>query len=617
MCALQNNIMCGISGFNWKDEQLIKTMSDSIAHRGPDAQGFFCDDGVSFGHNRLSIIDLSVLGNQPMKDNDDSIVLMFNGEIYNFQELRNELTDYEFKSKSDTEVIIAGYKKWGKEVFEKLNGMFAIALWDKKEKTLMVARDRFGVKPLYYFWDEKRFMFASEVKALLTHDILRKLNKEAFNHYIRVLYVPEPLTMIQGISKLPPGEYITLKEGEFTIQSFIKGKFGHKSDKAYSELRASVHDTVIRAVKRQLVSDVPLGVYLSGGIDSSVVLASMKKFQKNINTFSVGFDLPVEGEQEKFNEDFNLAQKTADFFKVNHHSFTMNEDDVVNSFMEMAVQNDDPISNPTSIAMMYLAKRAKEKVTVVLSGDGGDELFGGYRRYRLALVSSLYMKLPSYIRSILNVHSTLRKFEYKNEIDLFARFHFVKDKVLQRVISESVFKPDSVTKEFFFDRYLSKYGGDLVEKFMQVDKSSWLPDQALLLADKMAMKSAIEQRVPFLDNEVLSLSNTIRRGDKVTMFDTKKILKDAFRKELPQFLFNQPKRGWFSPGAKWLRLPKIKKMAEEILSRDYYSGTENIFRWDELATTFQNHVSKEEYNVTILWVIMTFQVWAKHYQITE
>lgn len=604
--------MCGISGFNWKDEGKIAEMVQALSHRGPDANGVFTGEGISLGHNRLSVIDLSPDANQPMFDESGELVIVYNGEVYNFQDIRKELEgEYNFKTKSDTEVILAGYKKWGNKVVEKLNGMFAFAIWNKNKQELFIARDHAGIKPLYYFWDGKELIFASEIKAILTHDIERKLNISAFNQYLRVLYVPEPNTLLENIYKLPPSSTLILKGNSLKIESY--GKNMRKiSQQSYSETKNVLREKVIQAVRRQLVSDVPVGVYLSGGIDSSTVLFSMSQFNNKIKTFSVGFDLSSEEEVEKFNSDFDLARKTAQFFGTDHHTLKISAQDALGVFERVVGQNDDLISNPTSIPMMLLAEYAKKEVTVALTGNGGDELFGGYDRYRMALFAYYYKKLPAVVRKVGNMHGKLLKLNYKSEVDLFAKFMFEKDAKLLRVISPSIFEKDSYIKEFFYDNYLSECEGDPAECFMSVDQRSWLPDQAFGLSDRMSMLSALEERVPLVDKDLVVFASTLPRAYKVDLFRTKKILKDAFREDLPEFLFSQPKRGWFSPGAKWLRHPEFQKFARDVLSEKYYSGTKRLFDWNSVENMWADHVEKREYNLTILWALLSFQIWAKH-----
>ena len=591
-------------------------MVASLSYRGPDSKGIFTDEGISLGHNRLSIIDLSASANQPMYDNRQELVMVFNGEIYNFKELKKELeSEYKFKTQSDTEVILAGYRKWGKEVVNKLNGMFAFAIWDKRDNSLFCARDYAGMKPFYYFWDGKRFIFASEMQTVLTHGIPRKLNMEAFSHYFRVLYAPEPMTMIENIYKLPASHTLVLKDNSLSIEKY-GNKSVEKTTLSYREMVISMREKVLSAVKRHLVSDVPVGVYLSGGIDSSTILFSMSQFRNNIQTFTVGFNLKNKEEENKFNHDAILAARTAVFFGSEHHKITLSEKDVLDSFEKMSAHNSDPISNPTSIAMMLLAQFAKKKVSVSLTGNAGDELFGGYDRYRMALAAYYYKKLPEFLRAVGNYHSRIAKLDYKSEIDLFAQFMFEKDHKLSYVINPAVFAESSKTKAYFEKRYLSEISADPAESFMRVDQKTWLPEHFFMLSDKMSMASALEERMPFADKELIAFSESLPRSFKVDIFRTKKIMKDAFRNDLPEFLFSEPKRGWFSPAAKWLRNPAFSIFARQVLSEDYYNGTGKLFNWPAAREMLERHIEKKEYNLNTLWALLTFQTWAKTFKIT-
>jgi len=603
--------MCGITGFNWKDENLGKKMSDCLSYRGPDASGIFSDDGVTLSHRRLSIIDLSHAASQPMTDNKNEIKIIFNGEIYNFKELREKLSsNYVFKTQSDTEVIIAGYREWGKDVVRHLNGIFSFAIWDNRDKSFFCARDHIGVKPFYYYWDKKNFIFASEIKAILIHSIPRVLNADSFNRYMRVLYSPEPETMIKGIMKLPPGSILILKQNKLEILKYytpVKVSEGW----SYEEAKEKVNKTVAEASVRQLISDVPVGVYLSGGIDSSVILSAVSKVKKNIKTFSVGFDLKDDEESEKFNKDFNLAEETSKYFGAEHHPLQISTHDVALKLEEIISHMDDPISNPTAISMAFLSEFAKGEVTVVLTGNGGDELFGGYERYRMSKRVDVLGSIPG-VKFILP--KRIRGAYEMSALDRLAQFEFEKDKRLSKILDSKFFVPMEEIK-----RYFSKYidtNLDKTEALMTADILSWLPDYALLLSDKMSMKNSIEERVPLLDREVLDLSNSLPMNFKVNALKTKKILKNAFKDDLPEALFKEPKRGWFSPGAKWLRRNEITAIFKEVLSPGYNTKTQNLFDWKEVKIMLDNHIEKREYNLTILWAIMTFQIWAKRYNIS-
>ncbi|HEY4499667.1 MAG TPA: asparagine synthase (glutamine-hydrolyzing) [Candidatus Paceibacterota bacterium] len=609
--------MCAINGFNFKNESLIRKMNQATAHRGPDGTGVFLDGQISFGHNRLSILDTSDRAAQPMKSNDGNEIIIFNGEIYNFRELRKKLeASYQFKTTSDTEVIIAAYQKWGKECVKYFNGMFAFALWDEKKQELFLARDPIGIKPLYYFWDGKKFIFSSEIKAILETGVPRQLNKKALEHYFRVLYLPEPHTMFENIFKLPPAHWAVLKDKKLVIEQYWKvedEKIEIPSNQ--KQLEEMVRNKVQSAVTRQLVSDRPLGVYLSGGIDSSVVLDCMSREHKNTDTFSVGFELPIKEDMEKFNQDFYLARKTAAHYGTRHHEIMLGEEEAINLFEKAVWHLDEPISNPTIIPMLHLAGFAKEKVAVVLGGDGGDELFGGYERYRLSRIASVYQHIPSFFRTALVASSRLQKLNTPAGVDRFSLFLFQKDDILKQVLVPEYINEN--TKQFFNQRYFQNWDKAMPfeSHFMNVDRQSWLVDESLMRSDKMAMAAGLEQRVPLLDKEIVALAYQIPLNKKVSYTNTKIILKQAFADRIPKFLLNQPKRGWFSPGAKWLRHPKIDQMAREMLSPYYYSETQSLFNWDNLIPILKAHQEKSQYNFTVLWALLTFQSWARQYKI--
>ncbi len=611
-------IMCGINGFNFSDEQLIKKMNMVTAHRGPDGNGIFLDDSISLGHNRLSIIDLRSVAAQPMFSDDGNLVIVFNGEIYNFKELKKELEkSYNFKSQSDTEVILASFKKWGHECVKKFNGIFAFAIWDKDKQELFLARDLIGVKPLYYYYDGKRFIFSSEIKAILQHNISRILNKEALNHYLRILCVPEPLTMFADIYKFPPASFVIFKNGKLDIKKYWEADENNLLKCSAREIKKLLYNTILEATNRQLISDRPVGVYLSGGIDSSVVLYCMSQNRSQIQTFTSGFELSDKGQNEKFNQDFYLARKTAKFFNTRHHELLITAQDVLDNFEKAVWHLDEPISNPTFIPMFCLARFTKANVDVVLNGDGGDELFGGYERYRLNRIADFYQSfLPSPMRKRVGYFSdSLRKLDTPPGVKRFALFMFVKNEVIERVLSEEVFSKD-ITEQFFSNKFFkdkADYGSRSV--LLDVDLRSWFVDEPLTRTDKMSMSSGLEARVPLLDKEVVELAHRIPAKYKVGLFSKKMILKEAFRQKLPPYLFDQPKRGWFAPGAKWLRHDKINKFAKQILSPSYYPETSWLFKWPEIEEMFIRHCRQGEYNFTILWAVLTFQIWAKLYKI--
>ncbi len=607
--------MCAINGFNFQSRELVEKMNNVTAHRGPDKSAIFLDQEITFGHNRLSIIDLSDTASQPMESNDGLLQIVFNGEIYNFKDIKKELGDfYKFKTKSDTEVILASYKKWGKNCVKKFNGVFAFAIWDSQEKTLFLARDQIGVKPLYYYHSAGKFIFSSEIKAILEHNIERRLNIEAFNHYLRVLYVPEPFTMFQGINKLPPASFAILKDGNLSIEKYWRLENRKYLDLSYSEVKTQLENSVESSVKRQLVSDRPLGIYLSGGIDSSIVLDCVSRVRSNIDTFSVGFELDDKSEEEKFNHDFYLARQTSQNYKTNHNEVILSVVDVTENLEKAIWHLDEPIANPTILPMYKLAGFAKKKADVVLGGDGGDETFGGYDRYKLSLAASYFQKVPKVIRNRLLMNERIKKLNTPSDVSRFALFMFQKDDILKQTVSPEFLKFN--TQDFFDKKYFSGVKDlSFEDKLMNVDMQSWLVDESLMMTDKMSMSQALEARVPFLDRELVEFSYNVPLKYKISLFKTKIILKDAFSKRIPTFLLNQPKRGWFSPAAKWFRNKDFYEMSKDILSKAYCQETSEIFKYGNILNILEGHKNKTKYNLNILWSILVFQVWARKFNV--
>lgn len=624
--------MCSINGFTWRDEELVRRMNTITAHRGPDGTGVFTAPGISLGHNRLAIIDLSPAGAQPMRSRNGRFVISFNGEIYNYRELRREIGDrYPFVSATDTEVILAAYEKWGEHAFARLHGMFAFALWDEKEQKLLLVRDPVGIKPLYYYESEGRLVFASEIKAILEHpQTPKRIDPLALDLYLRVNYVPAPRTLFSGIKKLLHGQMLVYKNGKGVLREYVPKNEPVISPLPRRMLLQELRERVRESVQTQLVSDRPVGLYLSGGIDSSAVLEGMARASKKVETFSVGFALREGEQQEKFNADFLLARRTAKFFGATHHEVLLSPNEILPLFENAVYQLDEPVSNATIIPMFKLARFAKERVAVVLGGDGGDELFGGYERYRLSLLSSHYRYLPALARRSANIaFPKLRKLDTAAGIERYAQFHFLKEDKLKPLLAPSAYHPRAA-QDFFSSRFFPQdadvrgYGDTRIDadkrkpfetKFMEVDRESWLPDESLLRSDKMSMAFGLEARVPLLDVPLIAFADTVPLARKVSLFNTKIILKEAFRGLLPNELLLQPKRGWFSPGAKWLRYPHIAAFAREVLSPDYAEATRSLFNWDAVRARLEAHLSGG-YHLTELWAILTLQLWARKFKVS-
>lgn len=621
--------MCGINGFTFRDEDLILKMNRAIAHRGPDGTGVVLDEYISLGHNRLSIIDLSASANQPMKSADGNLAIVFSGEIYNFQDLKRELADsYPFRTKSDTEVILACYQRWGKGCVRKLNGIFAFAIWDFRKRELFLARDPMGVKPLYYHWDSStnsertKFIFSSEIKAILEHPVARAVDRDAFNLFFHVFYVPEPYTMFYGVKKLPQASMLTLRDGVVTIEKYWEAD--------ESPIRISKEDArteILRlfqdAVRTQLVSDRPVGVFLSGGMDSTAVLGAIREaVHEPIKTFSVGFDVRTDG--EKFNADFLLARKTAHHYKTDHRELVIKAEDIARILDSVSWHLDEPNFNPTAAAIFLLAREAKKDVAVVLGGDGGDELFGGYPRYYFSRLLSHYYALPvpmqAFIRrgfALTGKDGIASKLSAEDGAEKVLSFLSAKEDLLAEVLGGGL-SDRAAVHSYFRARYFANdrgMSGDFEKHFMNIDRQSWLVDESLLRTDKMTMAWGLEERVPILDRRLVEFACRLPTSWKLdcwhqtpNRFQGKRIWREAVRAYLPPHVLHEKKRGWFTPMAKWFReeLREVAGNALEAVHPDFFDR-------QGVGRVWRDHLNGTRYNLNILWAIIMWQRWHSHF----
>lgn len=596
----------------------MEKMNQRMKHRGPDASGIFVGDGISLGHNRLSIIDLSEAANQPMTSSDGRYVTVYNGELYNFQDIKKDLPEYEFRTSSDTEVVMASYDKWGAECLSRFNGIFSFAIWDAQKKELFMARDRFGVKPFYYYNKGGRFVFASEAKAVLAHDFVRReLNAESLNNYFRTLYVLEPNTMWRDIMKLPPGHCAILKNNELKIKKYFEIKTDDV-EMSYAEAVGVTREKVLQAVKRQMISDRPVGLFLSGGLDSSIICAAMAGEAKaKVRTFSVGFDIEIE--KEKYNADFEMAKRTAEFFGAQHAPILISGADLRDNFEKCAIAMDEPVSNHIQTATYLLAQAAKKEVAVVLGGDGGDELFGGYDRYFLAQkVRHVQMMAPflqhpalaALTQKIMRRKGLAEKLTARSDFDLFLSFMAQKENTIAQFLRP---KYNNAAAMNVYSRYFSGSSKDIANAMMAADAATWLADESLIRSDKLTMAHGLEERVPFLDNDVADLAFSM--PSKYKLIDRhagKRVLRDAFRGLVPDAVIDEPKRGFFSPASKWLRTD-LRETAYAILSPEYTDKTADLFDWAAIGRILDGHMSGEKYALNTIWSLMTFQAWARNY----
>jgi asparagine synthase (glutamine-hydrolysing) len=611
--------MCGFVGF--ADSKLeidkvktINDMMDTIIHRGPDSGDYFIDDHATLGFRRLSIIDLSEEGSQPMYNEDGSCVLVFNGEIYNYQELREDLLakGHIFKCDADSEVIIHAYEEYGVDLLQKVRGMFAFAIWDKNDESMFLARDFFGIKPLYYTQNttDNSLIFGSEIKSFLKQPAFKKeLNRDALKPYLTFQYSVLDETFFKGVYKLKPGHYMIYKKGNIDIKPYWEIDFNSK-DKGLEHYIEEINNTLKESVNYHKISDVKVGSFLSGGIDSSYITALLKPNK----TFSVGFQ-DYEG---IFNET-NLAKDLSDILDIENFKKLMNADEAFENLSTIQYHMDEPQSNLSSVPLYFLSKLASEHVTVVLSGEGADEIFGGYVWYQKSAKLEKYEKIPFAIRRAASVISSalpnnkitnfLVKGGQKVEEKFIGQAKVFEEEDARKVLKEEYQTGPSIqniTKRV----YDEVKGKDDVTKMQYLDLKLWLPGDILLKADKMSMAHSIELRVPFLDKEVMSMASQLPSNLRVNEIDTKYALRAASKKVLPDEWANREKVGFPVPIRHWLREEKYYNIVKEMFQSDI---AKEFFHTDELIKYLDDHYHERHNYARYIWTVYVFLVWYKKF----
>ena len=604
--------MCGFCGYiNKKEKTHIKKMNDMIAHRGPDDESYYIDDDIAMGFRRLSIIDLQG-GRQPISNEDDTMYITFNGEIYNFKEIKEELINkgHIFKTNTDTEVILHGFEEYKEKILDKLRGMFAFVIWDKKNKTLFGARDHFGQKPFYYCKMQGTFMYASEIKSLLKHpDFLKKVNKEALKPYLTFQTSVLNETFFKNVYKLKPGHYFTydFNTEKMEINKYYEIKFEpQKQD--FDKLVNEIDNTITKSIDYHTISDVPVGSYLSGGIDSSYVVSYLKPDK----TFSVGFDY----------KDFNevpLAKDLSDILHIQNKNELINADDFFESINKVEYYADEPTANLSAVPLYFLSKLASKDVKVVLSGEGADELFGGYTGYDEDIKLKKYRKLPLFLRKFIKLLvSPLPSFHGKNFLtkggskieDYFIGQAFVfNNKEANKILTDnykSNLKYQDITKPYFNK---VKDEND-VTKMQYLDMHLWLPNDILLKADKMSMANSLELRVPILDKEVFALASSIPVEYKISHNTTKYALRKAASKRIPEDWYKRRKKGFPVPIIKWFREEKYYNIVKEIFNQDF---TKEFFDQNALLKMLDDHYKGKKNNCRKIWTVYVFLIWYKEF----
>lgn len=585
--------MCGIVGFNWANEDLVKSAVDRIRYRGPDDSDVFTDKNVSLGHARLSILDLSSRGRQPMERLN--YVITYNGEIYNFRELREQLREYSFESESDTEVLIYAYDKWGPDCLEKLNGMFAFCIYDKRKEELFLARDRFGIKPLYYIDHNEKFAFASEINAL--RKLLRnpKIDPRGIQQYFNFRYTVGETTLIKGVKKMLPAHYMVydLKSQQLSKTSLYYTLKPGEFDGTFEDAQKRVRQLVQKSVERRMVSDVPVACLLSGGIDSSIIATLAKKYSDNLNTFSIGFDTTNE---------LPFAKKVAESVGTNHHEFILRKEDVGMYLQSMIMHMDEPIGDPGFLPLFVLSEKVKQKNSVVLSGDGGDEIFCGYDRYKL-------FQYGLKIRKLL-------PFDFNN--DVLRRVRRMRGKEPVHAFFEAIclFDEDELGRlgidQIDPAEYWKDFAQEPVTNAQLFDLHTLLPNDFFMKADKMSSAFGLEQRIPFMDHELVEFAFSLPLKWKLKGLDEKYILKKAFEHMLPQEITARRKHGFDVPIDFWFR-NELGDELEHLVknkSHEYYEG--GLVR--EILEGLRK--SKGSYKQQFLaaqklWSVLVFELWLK------
>ena len=607
--------MCGFVGFVGKQSKeekrkIIKDMANMIVHRGPDSDGYYIDDNVALGFRRLSIIDLDK-GSQPIYNEDKSMVIVFNGEIYNYKELKEELINkgHKFKTNTDTEVILHGYEEYREELFNKLRGMFSFVIYDIKNNTLLGVRDPFGIKPFYYYKNGKEFMFASEIKGMLVNPNFKKeINDKSLKMYLIFQYSVFEETFFKNVYKLKPGHYFIYKNNNLEVKEYFDIIY-QKEDKPYEEYQREITKVLEDSIKyHKVTSDVEVGSYLSGGVDSSYVVAKAKPDK----TFSVGF------EENGFDET-KLAHDFSDIMHVKNSSRYISKEDFFSSLPKVQYYTDEPHANLSTVPLLFLSELAVKDVKVVLSGEGSDEMFGGYNEYLEPNIVKLYMKLPSFIKkSMASVSKKLPHFPGKNTIikysKPFCERYIGHAQVMTEEEANSILidrlKDDMTTTDVLRPYYDKVKNEDDILKKMYIDMNFWLPQDILLKADKMTMANSLELRVPFLDKEVWDVARKIPTKYLIRNNKTKEIFRSVAAKEMPEDWSSRRKLGFPVPFSKWIREEKYYLEVKKYFNEDYVS---KFFNQEKINKLLEDHYHNKENNGRKIYNIYIFLIWYKVY----
>ena len=598
--------MCGITGIISKDKnknKIIKDMNERIIHRGPDAEGIFIEKDVALGQRRLSIIDIEG-GNQPIYNEDKSILIMYNGEVYNYKELKKELTEYTFQTNSDTEVILHGYEKWGHELPKKLRGMFAYAIYDKNKEEIFISRDQFGIKPLYYYQDGDTILFGSEIKSFLAYPKFKKeLNKDLLGAYLTFSFTPTNETFFKGVYRLPQGHSIIIdvKKRKIKIERYFKVEFGETKE-SFDDVVEELSKVMDESVKHHLISDVEVGSFLSSGVDSSY-LVSLAKPDK---TYTIGFDLA------KYSE-IDYAKDLTDRLKIKNISEKISKEEYMKAIPEVYYHMDEPTADGCAIAVYFLSRLASQDVKVVLSGEGADEFFGGYNSYD----DNFYTKLPLFVRkSVASVCKILPKnritrYLIRRGLSLEESYVSINRTYYDDELAEVLKSKDYIkNKDIVKDIYEEYKDYNKLNKMLAIDIRYFLSNNILNIVDKMTMAHSIESRVPFTDIEVFKISSILPKKYKVNDGVTKVALRNAAKKVIPNDAYKKKKLGFPVPIREWIREEDFYQEIKDTFTTDI---SKELFNTDYLLRILDEHKNKTKDNYRKIWAVYSFLKWYDEY----
>lgn len=596
--------MCGIAGFVGKEKNMkkvLKGMTDRIKHRGPDAEGFFVRGNVALGQRRLSIIDIEG-GKQPMFSKDGNLVVVFNGEIYNYKELKKELKEYPFQTDSDTEVLLYGYEKWGTDLPNHLRGMFAFALYDIKEKTLFCARDPFGIKPFYYYENDGSFLFASEIKAFLDHPKFeKKFNEKLLPAYLSFSFTPTTETFFEGVKRLDAGCTLIYQNDEVKINRYYELKFPIEK-KDYKKTVKKIGEVMEDSVNHHMISDVEVGSFLSSGIDSSYIV-SLAKPDK---TYTVGYDIP------RYNES-DYAKDLADKLEITNKQKKITKEEYMQTLDKVLYHMDEPASDPAIVALYFVSKLASEDVKVVLSGEGADEFFGGYNSYREEVDYSFYNKIPYFIRHAIAKFCTLLppirgiNFLVRRGMTLEENYIGVNKVWTEKEVKKLVKVPITLTNQDITKPIYDEFKGENnLVKMQAIDIHFWLMKDILQKADRMTMANSLEGRVPFVDKEVFKIAASLPLEYKVTKENTKVALRDAAKKVIPTEAYKKKKLGFPVPIRDWM---KEEDVYQTIVKAFTSKTATKYFDTKKLLKLLEEHKRGKKDNYRKVWNVFCFIRW--------